>query len=468
MTIKSFHKTYLPHPGCVAEGVTVRWDGEGRPALIRIEKLTMQGSYGAVVTMQHRVDRVLAQGLYINVLPHSASAQSAQGSGKGSKKSKLAIAQVIADGSVVDVQPDEPGKEALKFVAHQLRAESVGADRKVAFRAVIATPEPSGELHAEGHVGPWNSGDRGKTTVSGSYTFEHANLGVFHAIAGTLFSKGTFQGVLDHIDVRGQTDTPDFEVTRSKHALRLRSEFHAFVNGMNGDTLLDAVDAHFGRTTVVSHGTVTGKPGQKGKIILQEMTVSDGRIQDLLRMFLKSNPPPLTGVISLTATALIPPEHRRFIEKLILQGDFGIGGGRFTNPKTQVNVEKLSERARGDKDDDDNPESVISNLKGHVALRNGIATLSNISFSVPGAFANLAGTYNLLNEEVNLSGTLRMDVKPSQATKGFKSVVLKVLDPLFKDKKRNMGSVIPVKITGTYSHPSFGIALGGHKGKAAD
>lgn len=461
VAIRTFHKTYLPHPGCVAEGVSVHWNDEGRPALIKIEKLTIQGAYHDVITARKRIDQIRVERLHIRVL---ARREPSRPSG-GSKKSELVIGALLANGAIVEIDRDQPGQDALKFIAKKLKLESVGVDRTVSFDATLLNPEPPGELRVIGHVGPWKSGDRGKTPVSGSYRFEHANLGVFRAIAGTLSSKGNFDGVLDHVEVRGTTDTPDFEVTRSGHAVHLASQFHAIVNGANGDTLLQRVDAHFGRTTVVSEGDVTGKPGQKGKTVSQVMRVTDGRIQDLLRLFLKSERPPLTGVISLSARALVPPEQRKFLEKLVLQGDFGIGGGHFTSPETQGNIEKLSERARGDKDHDDNPESVISNLKGHVVLRNGIANLSNISFSVPGAFAELAGTYNLLTEEVDLAGTLHMDAKLSQATKGFKSFLLKAVDPFFKDRKTNANAAIPVKITGTYSHPSYGLALGGRKSK---
>jgi hypothetical protein len=37
--------------------------------------------------------------------------------------------------------------------------------------------------------------------------------------------------------------------------------------------------------------------------------------------------------------------------------------------------------------------------------------------------------------------------------------MLKMLDPFFK--KKNAGYVTPVKIAGTYSHPSFGLDLSG-------
>jgi hypothetical protein len=47
-----------------------------------------------------------------------------------------------------------------------------------------------------------------------------------------------------------------------------------------------------------------------------------------------------------------------------------------------------------------------------------------------------------------------MDAKLHQATSGIKSFLLKAVDPFLK-KNRRGGAVIPVRITGTYQHPSY-------------
>jgi len=97
-------------------------------------------------------------------------------------------------------------------------------------------------------------------------------------------------------------------------------------------------------------------------------------------------------------------------------------------------------------------------LRGHVLLRHGIATLSNLSFGVPGALAQMRGTYNLITEKIDLHGTLKTQAEVSKTTHGIKSLMLKVLDPFFKNKPD--GYLAPVKITGTYDHPMFGLDLG--------
>ena len=74
---------------------------------------------------------------------------------------------------------------------------------------------------------------------------------------------------------------------------------------------------------------------------------------------------------------------------MTLQGDFGIDAASFTSSTTQGNVDNLSQLAEGGKENDD-PASVIENLKGHVVLKDAIATLSDLSFSVPGAACSRA------------------------------------------------------------------------------
>ena len=65
------------------------------------------------------------------------------------------------------------------------------------------------------------------------------------------------------------------------------------------------------------------------------------------------------------------------------------------------------------------------------------------------------GTYNLLNEKIDLHGLMQVDTKISKTTTGVKSLFLKMMDPFFKKKKK--GEVVPVHISGTYHHPQFGL-----------
>ena len=52
------------------------------------------------------------------------------------------------------------------------------------------------------------------------------------------------------------------------------------------------------------------------------------------------------------------------------------------------------------------------------------------------------------------NGSLYMDAKVSQTTTGWKSLMLKVVDPMFRKDGR---TVILIKIDGTRDEPSFGM-----------
>lgn len=455
--LKAFHGTYFT-PGCVVEGVTFRRNSDrNAPPIATIEKLTVQGSYWGLFSSPKRVRRIRVEGLHIFVSPRSESTGNEARPAGSLERFALIIDEIIADGAVVEFASDEPGTEPLKFEIHKLTLNSVADDRPMSFHAALLNAKPPGEIRTDGQFGPLGSQNVGQTVLSGSYMFQHADLGVFPGIRGTLSSTGTFNGVLEHIEVEGNTDAPDFRVTRSNHAVHLKTQFHAVVNGMDGDVALQSVHAQFERTSLVSQGEVANKVGLEGKNVSLGASELQGRIQDWLRLLSDADRPPLTGAMNFRVQVLVPPGKRDFIERVNLQGDFGIDAASFTRSTTQERVDTLSQVAQGEKENDD-PANVIENLKGHVVLKDAIATFSDLSFSVPGAVAHVHGTYGLLTEQVNLHGTLQVDNKLSKGSKGMKSFLLKVLEPFLK--KKNAGDIVPIKIGGTFRHPSYGVDLG--------
>ena len=460
-----FRSTYFPRPGCVLERVTFQHNPKpGTRPLITVEKLRIEGNFSGLFTKH--LKRIRAEGMRI-LIP-------APGSGEHfdtPSRSTFVIDDLVADGAILEIASREADKQPLKFFFDNFVLSHVGSNGPASFQARLSNPEPPGEITTTGKFGPWNAEDVGKTPVSGEYLFQHADLGVFHGVAGMLSSPGKFSGVLDRIEVQGQTDTPHFTVTSSSHQVQLRTQFQAVVNGVNGDTLLQKVAATFWKTTVWSEGSVAGSAGKPGKTASVDLAAKDGRIQDILLLFTRSERAPMSGITSFHAKVSIPPGRRPFLEKVELQGDFGIDAGSFTKTDTQQGVNHLSQGALGEEDGhktekgSDDPETVLSNLKGHVLLRDGTARFSDLSFSVPGALAQLQGTYNLLTEKIDLHGTLKTDSQPSNTTRGMKALILKVLDPFFK--KKHVGYIMPVKITGTYEHPSFGLDMSDRDDKKA-
>jgi hypothetical protein len=250
------------------------------------------------------------------------------------------------------------------------------------------------------------------------------------------------------------------------HKVKLETRYNAFVDAIHGDTFLKRIEGRFGRTNLIVEGSVAGTKGSKGKSALLDLNARQGQIEDILGLFVKSRPSPMSGAIALRAKVQIPPGAESFLQKVKLQGSFGIDDGSFSKPEVQKNVNELSAGARGEKMDD--AETVLTDLKGRVSLDGGIAKFSDLSFGIPGAKARMYGTYNLINEKIDLHGRMRVDTKISKTTTGVKSLFLKAIDPIFKKKKK--GEVVPIHITGTYGHPQFGLDLSqqsdpAHQGK---
>ena len=156
-----------------------------------------------------------------------------------------------------------------------------------------------------------------------------------------------------------------------------------------------------------------------------QFAVNSGRVEDLLNYFSSEKHPAMTGAVRLKAYAEIPPGPG-FLKKVRLTGDFGVGDAKFTSAARQEPVNHLSESARGEKKErqEGNRTDGLSNLKGHVVAREGIATLTGVSFDFPGAIANMAGAYNLLAKTVNIHGTLQTGRVPIRF-----HLRLQILDP---------------------------------------
>jgi hypothetical protein len=444
--VRSFRETYFPSPGCILEGVAfIHGPADSKP-LITVEKLTIRGSYSSLLS--RHISQIRAEGLRVLIPPFGT------GTAFHTSRSKITIDEIIADGSAIEFALHDPGKEPLRFDVHNALLKNVGWSGPLRYQVNVHNPEPPGEVTAEGKFGVWNENDAGETPISGNYKFAQADLSVYGGIAGTLSSTGKFEGKLAHINIAGRTDTPDFEVKSSGHPMRLTSEFSAYVDATRGDTFLKRVAADFRKTHIVAKASIATSPDGKGKTALIDLSSSHARIEDLLELFVRANHAPMSGSVTLLAKAEIPPGEEPFLKKLKMSGAFGVADGTFSDSSTQQDVDKLSAGAHGEKNHED-PETVLTALKGQVNLVGAKANFSDLSFGVPGAAARMHGTYGLISHKVDLHGHMRVDTKISNTTDGTKAFLLKVMNPFFKKKPK--GEIIPVKISGTYEHPSFGL-----------
>lgn len=467
VALESLDISLFPDIELAGTGLTLRHRGRTDvPPLIRIGKITIHAGFFGVLKKPYRPRTVRVEGLQINVPPppHNGQPEQPRLSGR-SRIPDFLIGEVIADGTQLIILTSKPGKEPLTFDILKLRLYSAGTNKPMKFRAILTNPTPPGLIQSEGSFGPWDRDEPSQTPVAGTYAFKNADLSVFRGIAGILSSEGQYSGVLDHIAVEGTTDTPDFRVNISGHPVHLETRFSVVVDGTDGDTYLDPVTAHFLHTTLEARGKAEGTPGVRGKTIALDVTVREGRVEDLMRLAARGKPP-MTGAVSLQTRLVLPPGAEDIADRLYLNGIFGLRGTQFTSPDVQQKIGALSKRAQGRPKEADEPvtEDVASRFRGRFVLKKSIVSFSRLSFHVPGATVNLDGTYGLRSEQLDFRGKVRMQAKLSQTQTGIKSFFLKALDPFFT--KEGVGAVLPIKITGTRDQPRFGLNLRGSEDTA--
>jgi hypothetical protein len=440
---QSFRNVYFPHPGCVAEGVTIQRTGGENPPLVSITRLTIIGSVLGIY--RKHVSLMKAEGL--QVTPGGV------GWPTSANQSKVVIDRLVADDAVLQLRHDG-GNQPLRFQVHHFELENIG-DGSMPFRVELSNPLPPGEITASGRLGPWKTERREETPISGSYAFRHADLSAIKGIGGLLSSDGKFQGTIRQLHVSGATDTAEFEVVSTGHRFPLKTKFDAEVNATNGDLILQRVEAKLGETGLTAEGSVL-PDAQHRRTATLDFVTQDGRIQDILFPFVKGPRSPLNGVTSCRGRVILPAGNEPFLRKVKVNADFGIEDARLTNPMRQQQLNKASEAARG-KPDDDTPQNVVSDLKGQVELKDGVARFSKFSFQVPGALASMHGTYNVIDERINLHGIVRLQAKISDTTSGFKGFLLKAISPFIrKDKPQEP---LPVAVRGTFEHPQYSVSL---------
>ena len=423
--------------------------------MVHVQRFILQANYHDLLFRPGYISSIVLEGLRIRIPPRGQIKSEQE-----KTPSNTRVGEVRAKDAVLEIARAD-GKPPLEFEIHTVTLNSVSRKSSVAYDVSLSNPLPPGEIQSRGHLGPWNTADPGQTPVSGTYQFDNADLGVFDGITGMLSSRDNFQGVLTRIAAHGKIEIPDFHIKRSIHKIHLRVNFDAFVNAFNGDVELPRVEASWLQTTALVSGNVAGRPGQHGKTTSLDLSVRNGRYQDLLRLVTQEPVPVFNGLANIRAHVDIPPLGQPFLKELNLSADFVIVDGQFTKANTQKKVVDLSNRSRGKKPPDDVRaslnEDIRSTVSGHVATKNGTATLTNLRFVVPGAVADLHGTFNTLNERIDFHGVLQTDASFSQTAGGLKSLLLKPFDAVFKRKPK--GANIPVKLDGTYYDPHPGLEL---------
>lgn len=387
----------------------------------------------------------------------------------GSRLLHFQIDNVVCTGAQLTLETSNPAKQPLVFALRTIKLKHVSPGGKMSFEAELTNPKPAGLILTKGDFGPWVVEDPGLTPINGNYNFEHADLSVFKGISGTLNSTGSYQGTLRDMDIQGHTDTPNFALPHFGNPMPLSTDFRARVDGTNGDTWLDQVNAILGHSRVNTSGKIvqlietrdsSGKPEPPHSIgheITLNATVEHGQMADFLRLTSHSSDPMLTGTLNLKTAIEIPPGLNPVHERLRLKGNFVLDSAQFTHPNIQERIDELSLRGQGKPGEVKQPkaEDVRSTMTSDFSMDDGVLTLPNLVYTVPGAEIDLNGAYTVDGGGLSFKGEAKMQATVSQMVGGWKGMLLKPADRFFK--KGGAGTKVGVHVDGTREAPHFGI-----------
>jgi hypothetical protein len=407
------------------------------------------------------VDTVFVKGLQLNLPPREYRGEM-KNMGPKNGKIEITVDKLVCDQAQLIINTSRTDKPPLEFDIESLKMTTIGPGSPMHFDAKLTNPKPVGEIVSSGLFGPWQADSPRDTPVSGSYSFDHADLSTIKGIGGILSSTGKYSGVLDKIVVDGATDTPDFRLAISGRSIPLHTDFHAIVDGTNGDTYLQPVKAQILSSWLVANGSVVRMIDPHGHAVELDVVMEKGRIDDLLKMAVRTDPPVMSGWVRLKTKFDLPPGPEDVANRVKLTGNFEISGAHFSNEKIQGKIDALSLRSQGEPKlvHDNTAGKAESDMQGTFNLASGIISFSELQFKVPGTQVNLTGTYSLDGKVFDFHGKARMDAKLSQMVTGWKALLLKPVDPFFS--KNGAGTEVPIKITGTESEPHFGVDFG-HK-----
>jgi hypothetical protein len=371
------------------------------------------------------------------------------------------------------LEPGKPGKLPLVISIASLQLTEIHAGGRMNFKADLTNARPVGTIHTTGAFGPWSVDDPGASAITGEYTFDHANLADFNGIAGTLDSTGKYHGQLRDLIVDGVTDTPDFRLTFFGTPMNLHTEFHALVDATNGDTWLEPVQATLGDSQFTAQGEVVGVPAGAlapsgasassaqspgGHLISLLVDIPHGRMEDFLRLTSKNGVPLMTGALTMKTTLEIPPGKEPVHERIRLKGAFTLADSQFTSEKIQDRMAELSFRGQGDPKgakQNAGAAGVRATMAGSFTMANGIITLPDLTYSMPGADISMVGAYGVEGGRLDFTGTARMQATVSKMIGGWKGLLAKPVDRFFK--KDGAGTVIPIHIDGTRESPRISV-----------
>ena len=453
--LPSLKVSLAPSLSVRAEGLVLRHEGRRDiPPIIAVRAFTIASTLREL--WARRIDRVHVEGLEIVIPPRRGAdmpslTPTTSPSDADGNEPDVFIRELVTESSLLTIMSKRPDKAPRVFQVRRLRFENLEFSKKAPFEATLTNPTPAGEIAVVGAFGPWHREEPSLTPIEGSFLFD-ADLGTIKGIGGALHAEGTFGGPLEFIRTSGRTKTDGFHLSTGGAKFPLFVDYDAIVDGTNGDTRLERVDGRLAESHITARGEIVRVEGVKGRRITLDTTTQGGRLEDFIKLTTRVQTSPIIGRVNAKAKLDIPPGEAEVIDRIDLDGTFEVQRALFTSEAIQERIDELSRRGRG-RPTDQSIDNVASNLRGSFRLRNGRMTLRSLTFSLQGAEVQLAGDYDVRSGRLDFQGELRLQARASRTQTGWKSLVLRLFDPLLDGK--GAGTVLPIRITGTRDQPKF-------------
>jgi hypothetical protein len=441
---QSFDVTLLPRVHIVASGVVVG-NETARPL---IQAVTADATSD---WLPWHVRTLVLRGLSLHI-------PTAKGAGIAMPAPfALTIDQIVAEHAQLEILPSAGQQSPLHFELTKLRVKNFSPTRAADFSALVVSSEPQAQIDISGRVGPWNSSDPSATPLQGTFKMPIGDLATLPGLKGALYSQGRFEGVVKCLEITGAAEAAEFGLGLSGHPEPLHASFQVSLDASDGSASIQQMNGLLRSSAFVATGSVRNIQDNRLRDIVLNVSLSHGRLEDVLPVAVKSKTSPISGALRVRAKLEILPGDQDILNRLRLDGDFAAGNAQFSSLNLRDRLRKVSRRAQGHPKDPAAGSS-LSTMRGHVRLNNGTAELSSLVFDLPGSSARLNGSYQLASERLDLHGQLFMDAKLSKTTRGPKAFLLKAADRHFRSKRG--GSRVAVRITGPRSDPRFGIGPG--------
>jgi hypothetical protein len=173
ITIDHYRRTYFPHPGFVANGLTLRRkNAHGLPPVGTAEELHVQGEWNDLLMMHRSVPLVYVNGLRILIPPVGSQANHEDfppGSSMDFAGPDTPVERLHLHDAELDVQRTDGGE--YRFPIRDLIILNLQRGNTITYSLDMDNAIPTGHIQSHGSFGPLKPQNLGETALSGEFTF---------------------------------------------------------------------------------------------------------------------------------------------------------------------------------------------------------------------------------------------------------------------------------------------------------